>query len=96
MLHEKCHKGIQKRDFFLLKHSEASSGKKTTCGCDRQVLRRSCCSSASNHLGSKGVEIQKEASARYLTSMMNVEIQASKNLGRKSPFCLPPGPGFWK
>ncbi|MEQ2196154.1 hypothetical protein XENOCAPTIV_025241, partial [Xenoophorus captivus] len=22
---------------------------------------------------------------------MNVEIQASKNLGRKSPFCLPPG-----
>ncbi|MED6293828.1 hypothetical protein CHARACLAT_014660 [Characodon lateralis] len=23
---------------------------------------------------------------------MNMEIQASKNLGRKSPFCLPPGP----
>ncbi|KAK5612729.1 hypothetical protein CRENBAI_008010, partial [Crenichthys baileyi] len=37
--------------------------------CDRQVLRRSCCSSATNQPGLKGVEIQKEASAHCLTSV---------------------------
>ncbi|KAK5599167.1 hypothetical protein CRENBAI_025063 [Crenichthys baileyi] len=78
--------------------------------CDWQVLRCSCCSSASNQPGLKrsgdreGVfsSLSHKAWECFLPEFlwasclcrvqMNVEIQASKNLSCKSPFCLPPGP----